>query len=122
MNRPRTAAIGIALGFASLSTAAMAMDGDAWYGSSRSSGDYVTIVPQAADSLPPDSVTVYYDEPAYTTPYTEPAIVERDYVARPYDDYVWRHYEDFTTRHNPQTDNRIGRGLFPSKGPNDFGQ
>ena len=117
--------IAIALALGTLSTtAAMAADGDAWYGTNRDTlivGPTVTYVEPAP--APSDSVTVYYDEPA---PSTAPVIVDRDYTAVPSYDYVVVepvHDSDFVYN-TPRRYSRVGQpgGLFPRRGPNDFGQ
>jgi hypothetical protein len=118
--------IALALALGALSTtAALAASGDAWYGNGR--GDIV-IVPATPYTYvepapaPPDGVTVYYDEPVTTAP----VIVERRYVTEPSDVVVVESppYDDRGLFHvEPRKYGTVyNGGLFPRKGPNDFGQ
>ena len=45
-------------------------------------------------------------------------VVGPDYRGPYYDE---RYYENRLFVVNPEADSRIGKGLFPRKGPNDFG-
>ncbi len=111
----RTAVFGAALTLAAAS--AFAMSGEAWYGTNRDTDRVIVTTPPPADS---DSVIVYYDEPVAPAP----VIVERDYVSSPpYDVVVAEpvHESDLFVV-EPRSYPRIDHGLFPRKGPNDFGQ
>jgi hypothetical protein len=115
-----TAATGVALAIAT--TAAFAAPGDAWYGTNRP-GERVITTPSFGPLAPETSerVTVYYDEPVQPAP----VIVEREYVTTPplADVVVVEPVRESGLFHvEPRTYSRIGRGLFPDKGPNDFGQ
>jgi hypothetical protein len=111
----------LALALGALTTAAFARDGDAWYGTNR---DRVVVSPSVTylepAPMPSDRVTVYYDEPAATAP----VIVERSYVTEPYVVVEPAPYEDSSLfRVEPRTyANVYNGGLFPRRGPNDFGQ
>jgi hypothetical protein len=115
-------ALALALGALS-ATAAMAASGDAWYGTNRSGdrivGPSVTYVEPAP--MPSDAVTVYYNEPAPVAP----VIVERSYATQPYDVVVVESpsYEDNSLfRIEPRKYGTVyNDGLFPRRGPNDFG-
>ena len=119
--------IAFALALGALSTtAAMAADGDAWYGTNRDTvivGPTVTYVEPAP--APSDSVTVYYDQPATIA---SPVYVERDYTVVPSYDYmtVEPGYYDNDSRVFQIEPRKYGSvyngGLFPRRGPNDFGQ
>lgn len=112
--------IALAAALAALSTtAAMAAPGDAWYGTNRD--DRVIVAPTVTytQPAPTERVTVYYDEPVQTAP----VIVEREYVTAPYGVVVAEPVRDDRFFYvEPRTYSRIGRDLFPKKGPNDFGQ
>ena len=115
----------LALALAALSiSAAMAASGDAWYGSNR---DIVVTTPTPRyvepAPAPADSVTVYYDAPVATAP----VIVERRYVTtQPYDVVVVDPAYDNDSRLFQIEPRKYGNvyngGLFPRRGPNDFGQ
>ncbi len=119
--------IALALALGALSTtAAMAASGDAWYGTNRDTvvvGPTVTYVEPAP--APSDSVTVYYDQPATTT---APVIVERDYAVAPTYDYMTVEPGYYDREHHffevePRKYGSVyNGGLFPRRGPNDFGQ
>jgi hypothetical protein len=119
MNRKRMAA---SLALALASTAALAVSGDRWYGTNR-------------DLAQPEPIIVMRDVPERPYVYTyperdvvierrvltpEPILVDRTYpvvtreyaIAPPYDN---------VTLLNPQTGPHLGMGLFPTRGPNDFG-
>lgn len=115
----------LALGALS-TTAAMAAAGDAWYGTNRDTvivGPTVTYVEPAP--APSDSVTVYYDQPAANT---APVIVERGYALAPAYDYmvVAPGYYDNESHFFQVEPRKYGSvyngGIFPRRGPNDFGQ
>ena len=118
--------IAFALALGALSTtAAMAAAGDAWYGTNRDTvivGPTVTYVEPAP--APSDGVTVYYDQPATTAP----VIVEREYALAPSYDYmvVEPGYYDNDSRvfqvEPRKYPSVYNGGLFPRRGPNDFGQ
>jgi hypothetical protein len=116
--------IAIAVAFAALATpAAFAAAGDAWYGTNRTTESTTTTLTPSFGPLAPDtiteSVTVYYDEPRTTAP----VIVEREYVLQPYDTVVVEPVnDDSLVVVQPRTYSRIGRDLFPRRGPSDFGQ
>ena len=111
-------AVAAALG----ASCALAATGDAWYGTNRDTGRPATSQPDFGP-LPPETserVTVYYDEPAPAAP----VVVERAYDAPPPADVVVLEpiRDDDLFVVEPRTYSRIGHGLFPDKGPNDFGQ
>ncbi|HET9576945.1 MAG TPA: hypothetical protein VFP44_03910 [Usitatibacter sp.] len=116
----RTALAGATLALAA--TGAFAAPGDAWYGTNRDTERVIVTEPHFGPLQPgeADRVTVYYDEPSQPAP----AIVEREYATAPaYDVVVVEPVRDndlFVVE--PRTHPRIGRGLFPDRGPNDFGQ
>jgi hypothetical protein len=116
----RTALTGAALALAATGT--FAASGDGWYGTNRDI-DRATVTTPSFGPLAPapsERVTVHYDEPVVPAP----VIVEREYVATPPPDVVVVepiHDSDLFVV-EPRTYSRIGRGLFPDKGPNDFGQ
>ena len=111
----------LALALGALTTAAFARDGDAWYGTNR---DGVIIAPSVTyidpAPLPSERVTVYYDTPVTTAP----VVVERSYVTEPYVVIEPAPYEDSALfRVEPRKYGTVyNGGLFPRKGPNDFGQ
>lgn len=116
----------LALALGALSTtAALAASGDAWYGTSRDTvivGPTVTYVEPAP--MPSDRVTVYYDAPLRPA---APVIVERSYVTRPYDvvvvDPAYDSNDGPLFHVEPRKYGSVyNGGLFPRKGPNDFGQ
>ncbi len=119
MNRPRIAALGVALALSPV--AAWSAAGDAWYGTNRT---FERVPVEVTRALPAD--TVVYEERVVTP---RPVIVERRYIAapretivhEPYDIVVLRDDRDFVSYLNPETGHRIGRGLFNTTGPNDFG-
>lgn len=115
--------IALALALGALAGTAFANSGDAWYGTNR--GDTVIVSPATPYTyvepapLPSDRVTVYYDEPA-------PVIVERTYTTQPYDVVV---VDAPPADGSPlfhveprKYGNVYNGGLFPRRGPNDFGQ
>jgi hypothetical protein len=115
--------IALALGAFS-ATAAMAATGEAWYGTNR---DTVIVTPAPTYTYvervpaPSDRVTVYYDEPVVTAP----VIVERSYVTEPYGVVVVDSppYDDALVKVEPRKYGTVyNGGLFPRRGPNDFGQ
>lgn len=103
-------------------TGVFAASGDAWYGTNRDTDRVIVTGPQFGPLPPdtPDRVTVYYDQPADPAP----VIVEREYVASPpYGVVVVEPaHEDGLFVVEPREYPSIGHGLFPKKGPNDFGQ
>lgn len=128
MKRLHAAAAGAAL--ALFSTAAWSAAGDSWQGSSTGAGYYRPA--PTSDATPLEIRSGVYTErrvdpvvaerPVYVE---RPVIVERTYLYEPAyaprDYYVHRDHHDLTDRLNPSTGHHIGRGLFPDKGPSDFG-
>lgn len=116
MKRPGTAAFALALALSS--TGALAVSGDRWHGSNIESS---RAAPVEVTRVHPDGVIVHEKR----TLTRDPVLVEREYVyesREPRDIVVLREDDrDFVGALNPHTDNRIGRGLFPENGPNDFG-
>jgi hypothetical protein len=120
MNRNRIA-VTAALAFASLSSAAFAANGDAWYGSNRpervnTQPDFGPLPPPAA-ATSREAVTVYYEDPA-----PAPVIVEREYVQEPAYVVVPEERENPFYHVDPRPQPTIGRGLFNKRGENDWGQ
>lgn len=112
----------LALALALSSTAAMAAAGDAWYGTNRDR-EYVTIPIEQVVRTTPDTIVIYEDRALLPS---APVIVERrEYVYEPLyaprEIVVLREERDYVDALNPSTDRRLGRGLFPKTGPNDFG-
>ncbi|HET7400551.1 MAG TPA: hypothetical protein VFJ62_02190 [Usitatibacter sp.] len=118
--RTRRIAIAATLAVASLSSAAFAADGDAWYGTNRPEPTYSAPafgpLPPSADSTR-QSVTVYYEDPA-----PAPVIVEREYVQEPTYVVVPEERENPFFHVDPPAHPTVGRGLFNKRGENDFGQ
>lgn len=115
----RIALTGVALALAA--SAASAASGEAWYGTNRDDERVIITEPSFGPLAPdPERVTVYREVPAPPAP----VIVEREYVAPPAYDVVVvepvRDNELFVVE--PRTYSRIDHGLFPRRGPNDFGQ
>ena len=115
MKRPATAIAAIALAFSA--PAALAASGDAWYDTNRDL-ESVRISPVEVTRAEPDRVVVYEER----TVRPAPMIVERDSLYAPREIVVYREERDLVDMLNPHTDHRVGRGLFPRRGPNDFGQ
>jgi hypothetical protein len=118
-------AAGVALALAA--TAAMAVSGDTWHGTSR----YLVTAPDpvVVMRVVPDSELVYrYPQGDFVierhvgAPMVAPVLVERVYEV-PAREYVYRRYDPVAAA-NPQTGPHIGNGLFPrpGEGPNDFGR
>lgn len=120
-----------------LAPAAFAASGEAWYGSNR----VVVPAPMEATRLYHEPAVVYeapavvYDAPTvvYDTA-RRPLLVERGYVVDPRatvihsDGYAYRgdylvrrDDRDLVDHLNPHTSGVLNRGLFPRKGPSDFG-
>jgi len=119
--RTHRIAIAAALAVASLSSAAFAANGDAWYGSNRPEATnpgptFGPLPPPTADTRR-ESVTVYYEDPA-----PAPVIVEREYVQEPTYVVVPEERENPFFHVDPPARPTVGRGLFNKRGENDFGQ
>ena len=114
-------AAGLALALAS--TAALAASGDRWHGTN------------ATNPQPPEPIVVTRVTPGLPEVYTYPprevvierrvippeaVIVERTYEIVPGTFAIQKPY-DAITELNPQTGPHLDMGLFPRKGPNDFG-
>ena len=125
--RTRRIAIAVTLAVASLSSAAFAANGDAWYGTNRPDAtpagpSFGPLPPSSADTTR-QSVTVYYEDP---TP--APVIVEREYVQQPA--YVQEpayvlvpeERENPFFHVDPPAHPTVGHGLFNKRGENDWGQ
>ena len=125
MKTHRTA-IAIALAVTSLSSAAFAADGDAWYGTNRPEAtspgpSFGPLPPSPVQATPApttrESVTVYYEDPA-----PAPVIVERQYIQEPAYVVVPEERENPFFHVDPPAHPTVGHGLFNKRGENDFGQ
>ena len=114
-------AAGAALALAS--TAALAVSGERWYGTNAGivQGPEPIVVTRTVPereyfyAYPEREVIV---ERRIVTP--GPVVVERSYEVWPRDYVVTRPYDPIAAL-NPHTGPHLGQGLFPDKGPNDFG-
>jgi hypothetical protein len=119
--RTRRIVIAVTLAVASLSPAAFAANGDAWYGTNRPEATYPgpsfgPLPPSPADT-PREAVTVYYEDAA-----PAPVIVEREYVQEPTYVVVPEERENPLFHVDPPAHPTVGHGLFNKRGENDWGQ